>query len=104
MNKFYKENDDNFYLNAILNYRLDQNDEKINLSVMADGFFKASLILIRECIEKDTLNDKDVVIFPMIFCLNHGIELYEKSIIYYLNDILDNKDTFKRGHDIYYLW
>lgn len=39
MNKFYKENDDNFYLNAILNYRLDQNDEKINLSVMADGFF-----------------------------------------------------------------
>lgn len=104
MNKFYKENDDNFYLNAILNYRLNQNDEKINLSVMADGFFKASLILTRECIEKDTLNDKDVVIFPMVFCLNHGIELYEKSIIYYLNDILDNKDTYKRGHDIYNLW
>ena len=45
-----------------------------------------------------------MLIFPMIFNVNHGIELYLKALCWALNILLEYKSTYKENHDIRGIW
>lgn len=90
--------------NAYMNWRTNNHEPIHNMNVIADGYFE-SAILLAECCLKDNHDKKaDAIIFPMIFSVNHAIELYEKSICWSLNILLGYKATFKENHDIRGIW
>ena len=62
--------------NAILNWRTDKQKYIQNLNILADGYLEGASILLKDCIDDNALNRADVLIFPIIFSINHGIELY----------------------------
>jgi len=77
---------------AILNWRTKRHEPIYNMIVLAEGYMSSALILCEQLL-KDKQDKRDSVIFPILFNLNHGIELYLKSIIWSLN--LLNKNTNK---------
>lgn len=90
--------------NAYMNWRTNNHEPIHNMNVIADGYFE-SAILLAECCLNDNYDKKaDAVIFPMIFSVNHAIELYEKSICWSLNILLGYNAAFKENHDIRGIW
>lgn len=90
--------------NAILNWRTDKQKYIQNLNILADGYLEGASILLKDCIDDNASNRADGLIFPIIFSINHGIELYEKSICWSLNVLLDTNDTFDSTHNIFSIW
>jgi len=88
-----------------LNWRTDQHQLLQDMSVMADGYANAAIIMIDACLTDNHDKKADVVIFPILFSVNHAIELYLKEINWALN-ILCGKDIHDNngGHDIRQIW
>lgn len=61
-------------------------------------------MLAEQCLKDNSDKKADVLIFPMLFSVNHAIELYEKSIYWSLNILLENKSIFKENHNIRGIW
>ncbi|TCS80325.1 hypothetical protein EDD59_106151 [Muricomes intestini] len=103
MKKIFSYNAD-INKNAYMNWRTNNHEPIHNMNVIAEGYFE-SAILLAECCLKDNSDKKaDGIIFPMLFSINHGIELYEKSICWSLNILLGNNSSFKENHDIRGIW
>ena len=90
--------------NAYMNWRTNNHEPIQNMNVLADGYFQSAILLAKNCLSDDWDKKADVLIFPMLFSVNHGIELYEKSICWSLNILLDCNDTFKKSHNIREIW
>lgn len=84
--------------NAYLNWRFnkeDSNEEKF--SELGDAYFEVATHLINICIQ-DNINSKlDGWIFPILFDIYQGLELYLKAYNHYLNS---QKSIKSGGHDI----
>ena len=88
MNPIFSRND-NFRKIAFLNWRMDSEKTQNNKN-MAEGYVKSAVILIKECLSDNQDKKADIIIFPILTCLNHGIELYLKTFIDILNRLLKN--------------
>jgi hypothetical protein len=85
---------------SFVNWRLSKGNDIQNLQAMADGFLDAALYLTRTCLQDNQDKKADIVIFPILTNLNHGIELYLKAMIWTLNELLCKADKTIGGHDI----
>lgn len=99
MKKIFEPHPTDFTLSAFLNWRME--DEAIrNMLAMAEGFMDSGLILMKEC-EKDNADSKaDKLIFPVLTNVNHGIELYLKSMIWILNKLSESQEKFNKTHNL----
>ena len=65
---------------AFLNWRIDKHtvleEQFFNLG---DGYFQAAVNLIDSCLKDGSSNSADILIFPIMFCTIHGIEVYLKG-------------------------
>lgn len=103
MKKIFSYNKD-INKTAYMNWRTNIHEPIHNMNVIADGYFKNAILLAKHCIEDNVDKKADILIFPMLFSVNHGIELYEKSICWSLNILLGYNSTFKSNHDIRGIW
>ena len=103
MNKVFSTNED-VYKNAYMNWRTDKYQPIHNLKAMAEGYFESAEVLLQACLADNFDHKADGLIFPILFSINHGIELYVKSICWSLNVLLGYNSTFAENHDIRGIW
>jgi hypothetical protein len=71
----------------------------------AEGYFNAANYLCDKVISERLIGDLDVVIFPILYSVRHGIELALKSHLSNLRDCgINITDGDIHGHDIDILW
>jgi len=63
---------------AFLNWRMEFGDVN-NLFNLADGYFQSASLLTEACLVDNHDKKADIIIFPILACFNHGIELYLKA-------------------------
>jgi len=90
--------------NAYMNWRTNKHEPIQNMNVIAEGYFHSAILLAKLCLADNYDKKADSIIFPMIFAVNHAIELYEKSICWSLNILLGYNSKFKENHDIRGNW
>lgn len=90
---------DSIHRMAFLNWRMEPAGV-LNLFNLAEGYFDSSIILTEECLADNKDKKADIIIFPILACLNHGIELYMKAFILILNDILGNNLKIAATHNL----
>jgi hypothetical protein len=71
-------------------------------SSYAEGYQIGAIKLI-DCLDM-TRNDKDFLVYPIVFLIRHYVELRLKEIIQGLNYCIDNSKDFPTGHNIDFLW
>lgn len=103
MGKIFEYNKD-IDKTAYMNWRTKQNQPIHDMIILADGYIKAAIMLGEDCLENNADKMADIIVFPMLFSANHGIELYLKSINWSLNMLLDKNETYCRSHDIRQIW
>ena len=86
--------------NAYMNWRTNSNNTEFNFWIIGKGYFQASIILTKECIENNLDKKADIVIYPILFNAIHGIELYLKSLYIRLAELLEKPQKFAGGHNI----
>lgn len=87
-------------MNAYINWRTKKYNPIQNMITIADGFMESSLILAEQCIEDNRDKKADIIIYPILFNVNHAIELYLKAILWTLNSILNNGIKVEGSHNI----
>ena len=102
MESFFRANRD-IRKNAYLNWRMvRQGDWGSEFLVLAEGYFNSAYHLLDICLKDNADKKADIIIFPILFNIVHGIELSLKAINCYLNMIL--KDWYEQkiegGHNI----
>ena len=93
---------------AYLNWRFDFNREIENAFFdMAKGYFKTSIVLIEKCIDDNHDKKADIWIFPIMFNIVHGVEIYLKGFnsLYRIYINLENSGEIQESkiegkHDI----
>ncbi|OEI75649.1 hypothetical protein BG616_16185 [Bacillus subtilis] len=86
--------------NAYMNWRTNRYDHIHNMHVIAEGFMNSAITLAETCLEDNHDKKADMLIFPILFNLNHGIEVYLKSMSWNLNQLLSRTDTFESSHNL----
>ena len=89
---------------AYLNWRTNMHEPIQNMNVLAEGYFQSALLLAKECLNNNDDKKADILIFPMLFAVNHGIELYEKSIYWSMNILLGYNSRYNDNHNIRGIW
>ena len=76
---------------AYLNWRTSYGGKGYKFKEIAEGYFVSSILLLSESIKNHTERLGDATIFPIIFNVLHGIELYLKGMLFIISDYCDNK-------------
>jgi len=95
----FSRNDDDIDKMAFVNWRMESGELR-NLCNLADGYFQSATILIDDCLTENKDKKADIIIFPILACLNHGIELYIKSITLMLNKLIGNNLKIDGTHNL----
>lgn len=85
---------------AYLNWRTHHHSHIENMIVISDGFMKSGIMLAEEVLRDNKDKKADIVIFPILYNVNHSIELYLKAITWELNILLQNDDKIEGQHNI----
>lgn len=87
---------------AYLNWRSNKyTNQRRQLVVMGDNFFSSAYNLLQQCINDNGDKKADSWIFPIMFNIVHGIEIYLKAINVILNIVLNEQNqVIQGGHDI----
>ncbi|TDM10447.1 hypothetical protein [Macrococcus lamae] len=100
-------NHDGINKHAFLNWRFTFKDRPSLFDTMSEAYYESTNILVNECINDNSDKKADSLIFPILFSLNHYIELRLKSIIAYFyllesdNDHISNiKNNPFSSHNI----
>lgn len=99
MNKIFSNNSD-IDKNAYLNWRTQKHTPIKNMINIADGFMSSAMLLAEEELEDNDDKKADIIIFPLLFNVNHGIELYLKAITWMLNILLKTNRKIEGSHNI----
>ncbi|UNK19359.1 hypothetical protein MNQ98_04815 [Paenibacillus sp. N3/727] len=86
--------------NAYMNWRTRRFDHIHNMHVIAEGFMNSAISLAETCLKDNHDKKADMLIFPILFNLNHGIEVYLKVICWNLNQLLNKTETFESSHNL----
>ncbi|GLB29627.1 hypothetical protein LAD12857_15500 [Lacrimispora amygdalina] len=89
---------------AYINWRTYHHQPMYDMVVIADGYMQSALILANKCLDDNIDKKADIVIFPILFSLNHAIELYLKATNWALNILLEKGEKYTGGHDIIQIW
>jgi len=100
MSKIFKGNPNTFEKTAFLNWRVYQDDEIGNILSLAEGFLNSSINLLKLCVSNNEDNKADMLIFPILTNLNHGMELYLKALIWTLNKLNKSEEKFSKTHNL----
>lgn len=85
--------------NAYLNWRMGYSDsQRRQLVVMSDAFFDTAYNLLLQCLEDNDDKKADIWIFPILFNVVHGIEIYLKAINVSLNLVLSKSNIKIQGN------
>lgn len=87
---------------SYLNWRTSfHSSQRSQFTVMGEAFFSTAYNLVQQCLLDNSDKKADLWIFPIMFNIVHGIEVYLKAINVSLNIVL-NKDRKKieGSHDI----
>lgn len=103
MNGIFRYNED-IEKTAYINWLTKKHEAINNYEVLAKGYFKSAKILIEKCLDDNEDKKADIIILPIIFCMNQGIELFEKALYFSLNSLLGYKGKPNTTHDIRELW
>lgn len=87
---------------AYLNWRTGRYDSnRRQFVVMGEAFFDTAYNLIQQCLENNSDKKADSWIFPILFNIVHGVEVYLKAINVSLSDLLGKKREITSGkHDL----
>lgn len=87
---------------AYLNWRMDfSSNPRRQFVIIGEAYFATAYHLIKECLENNLDKKADIWIFPIMFNIVHGIEVYLKAINANLNVVMGKNATdIKLGHDI----
>ena len=87
---------------AYLNWRSNKyTNQRRQLVVMGDNFFSSAYNLLQQCINDNGDKKADSWIFPIMFNIVHGIEIYLKAINVILNIVLNEQNqAIQGGHNI----
>lgn len=85
---------------AYMNWRTDKDSTETNFGVIAEGYFIAAQVLTEKYIEDNISRDADIVIYPILFNIIHGIELYLKATYIRLAYLLSKEQKFAGGHNV----
>ncbi|MCO5946619.1 hypothetical protein [Mucilaginibacter flavidus] len=85
---------------AFLNWRISKEDDIRNMKNLADDFMMSAIELSKLCLIDNRHKRADVLIFPILTNVNHGIELYLKSITWTLNILLGSNQRIEGSHNI----
>ena len=89
---------------AYLNWQMYPRQPIHNMNVLAEGYKSAANYLIKECLDDNADRKADTLILPILFCINQGIELYEKALWMSLNILLGYNPEYTENHDIRGKW
>ena len=89
---------------AYLNWRTKPIDKIHNLGVIAEGYKDSALYLTKVALENIDDKKADAIIFSILFCANHAIELYLKEILWCQDILLEKKPQLEGGHNIRHLY
>ena len=89
---------------AYMNWRTRHHQPIHDMTVIADGYMKAAIMLAEDCLQDNEDKKADIVVFPMLFSANHAIELYLKAINWSLYILLGVNEFYCGGHDIRQIW
>lgn len=89
---------------AYLNWQTYDRQPIHNMNVLAEGYRNASICLIEKCLENNEDKKADTLIFPILFSINQGIELYEKALCWSVNILLGIRASYTHNHDIRGEW
>ena len=103
MKKIFSYNTD-IKKNAYLNWRTEKHEPIHNLNTLADEYFQNAIFSIKECLNDNWDCKADSLIFPILFSINHAIELYEKALMWSINILLGYNSTYTENHDIRGIW
>ncbi len=101
--KIFEGNKD-YNKSAFLNWRLGKEEAIVNLMNIGEGFLGSALSLADLCLANNDDKKADILIFPILHNLNHGIELYLKAMSWTLNLLNGNNIKFEETHDIMQLY
>lgn len=100
MKKIFTGNQKNINKTAFLNWRTHKLTDISNMMVLAEGFLSSSIELTQSCLHNNKHKKADMLIFPILFNANHGIELYLKSLTWTLNRLLKTQYKIEGKHNI----
>lgn len=86
--------------NAYLNWRTHRNSPTHNLSVLAEGYADGALALIDTVLQDNTDKKADALIWPILFSIDHSIELYIKTILRLIEEQDGSSNSQYKSHDI----
>lgn len=86
--------------NAYLNWRTHRHEHIHNMIVLANGFMSSSLLLTEQVLIDNRDKKADSLIYPILFNVNHGIELYLKAISWSLNNLNNTDKKFRTNHNL----
>lgn len=86
--------------NAYLNWRTHKHEHIHNMIVLAGGFMSSSLLLAKQVLTDNRDKKADSLIYPILFNINHGVELYLKAISWSLNILTNTGKEFRTNHNL----
>jgi len=89
-----------FNKTAFLNWRFDSGSDILHLLNLAEGYLDSGISLTKSCIMDNEDKQADILIFPILTNVNHGIELYLKAMIWALNKLLNSPGRIEGKHNI----
>lgn len=90
--------------NAYMNWRICEHNVAENLVVLESGFEDAAKQMMESILADNSLKQADVLAFPIMYAIDHSIELYLKAIIYNLEQLETGVANNYKTHDIQILF
>lgn len=86
---------------AYLNWRVQNESVKDQFAVLGEAYFSASYALLSECLQNNQDKKSDSWIFPIMFGVVHGMEVYLKGINAVTCSLLGRpRSILSGGHDV----
>ena len=86
--------------NAYLNWRTKKYDPSHNLHVLAESYADAAIALINTVLKDNSDKKADSLTMPIMYCIDHSIEVYLKAIIRKIETIICENPSNYTNHDI----
>lgn len=99
MTPIFSPNPD-FNKSAFMNWHFDSSSDILHLLNLGEGYMDAAIALANYSLIDNQDKKADILIFPILMNVNHGIELYLKGLIWILNKLLDTEGRFEGKHNI----
>ena len=100
MESFFVQNP-NVEKTAYMNWRINfDHSWASQFKTIADGYYDSAIKLIDICLDNNFDKKADSLIFPILFNIVHGTELYLKAINASLNTTIGEMETIEGGHQI----